>query len=73
MKEFLMVWSKWSDFAGRSSRREYWMFTLVLVLISIVLGILDGIILGEAALSQLLTFGSVFSLCLLYTSDAADE
>ena len=57
-----MVLRRWSDFAGRSPRRRYWMYTLVVVLISIVLGILDGIILGEAALSQLLTFGNVFSL-----------
>ena len=44
------------------------MYTLVLVLISIVLGILDGVILGEAALSQLLTFGNVFSLATLVPS-----
>ena len=68
VREFLTVLRRWSDFAGRSSRREYWMYTLVLVLISIVLGILDGIILGEAALSQLLTFGNVFSLATLVPS-----
>jgi uncharacterized membrane protein YhaH (DUF805 family) len=68
VKEFLTVLSRWSDFAGRSSRREYWMYTLVLVLMSIVLGILDGVILGEAALSQLLTFGNVFSLATLVPS-----
>lgn len=68
VKEFLTVLSRWSDFAGRSSRREYWMYTLVLVLMSIVLGILDGVILGGAALSQLLTFGNVFSLATLVPS-----
>ena len=44
------------------------MYTLVLVLISFVLGILDAMILGEAALSQLLTFGNVFSLATLVPS-----
>lgn len=68
MKEFLTVLRRWSDFAGRSTRREYWMYTLVLIIISFVLGILDGIILGEAALSQFLTFGNVFSLATLVPS-----
>ena len=44
------------------------MYTLVLIIISFVLGILDGIILGEAALSQILTFGNVFSLMTLVPS-----
>ena len=44
------------------------MYTLVLVLISFVLGILDAMILGEAALSQLFTFGNVFSLATLVPS-----
>ena len=68
MTEFLTVLRRWSDFAGRSTRREYWMYTLVLIIISFVLGILDGIILGEAALSQILTFGNVFSLVTLVPS-----
>ncbi|MDC3015805.1 DUF805 domain-containing protein [Luminiphilus sp.] len=68
VKEFFTVLRRWSDFAGRSSRREYWMYTLVLVLISFVLGILDAMILGEAALSQLFTFGNVFSLATLVPS-----
>ena len=68
VKEFMTVLRRWSDFAGRSSRREYWMYTLVLVLISFVLGILDAMIWGEAALSQLFTFGNVFSLATLVPS-----
>ena len=44
------------------------MYTLVLVLISFVLGILDAMIWGEAALSQLFTFGNVFSLATLVPS-----
>ena len=68
MKGFLTVLRRWRDFAGRSTRREYWMYTLVLIIISFVLGILDSIILGEAALSQLLTFGNVFSLATVVPS-----
>ena len=44
------------------------MYTLVLIIISFVVGILDGIILGEAALSQFLTFGNVFSLATVVPS-----
>ena len=44
------------------------MYTLVLVIISFVLGIFDAMILGEAALSQLFTFGNVFSLATLVPS-----
>ena len=61
MKEFLTVLRRWRDFSGRSARREYWMYTLVLIIISFVLGILDGIISGESAL----TFGNVFWLVTL--------
>ena len=64
-REFLMVLSRWSDFAGRSSRREYWIYELVIVLISVLMCMLDGTILSEAALSQLLTFGNVYSLATL--------
>ena len=68
MKGFLTVLRRWRDFAGRSTRREYWMYTLVLIIISFVLGILDSVILGEAALSQFLTFGNVFSLATVVPS-----
>ena len=44
------------------------MYTLVLIIISFALGILDSIILGEAALSQFLTFGNVFSLATVVPS-----
>ena len=63
-----MVLSRWSDFAGRSSRREYWIYELVIVLISVLMCMLDGAILSEAALSQLLTFGNVYSLATLVPS-----
>ena len=64
-REFLMVLSRWGDFAGRSSRREFWIYELVIVLISVLMRMLDGTILSEAALSQLLTFGDVYSLATL--------
>ena len=49
MKEFLTVFRRWSDFAGRSTRREYWMFTLVLIIVSFLVAILDAVIMGFVA------------------------
>lgn len=43
MDEFLEAFRKYADFQGRASRREYWMFFGVALLVSIVLGILEGI------------------------------
>ncbi len=63
-----MVLSRWSDFAGRSSRREYWIYELLIVLISVLMCMLDGTILSEGALPQLLAFGNVYSLATLVPS-----
>ena len=74
MKEFLAVFRRWRDFSGRSSRREYWMFTLVLMIIAFVLGILDGVMLGvmgytlNEAETQLFTLGNAYSLITLIPS-----
>jgi uncharacterized membrane protein YhaH (DUF805 family) len=74
MKEFLTVFRRWRDFSGRSSRREYWMFTLVLMIIAFVLGILDGVMLGvmgytlNEAETQLFTLGNAYSLVTLIPS-----
>ena len=63
MREFLTVLARWKDFQGRSTRREFWMYTLVLTLLSVLLGVLDLILLGEeAALTQLFTLSNAFSL-----------
>lgn len=40
---YLNAWRRYVDFNGRSRRREYWFFVLFNVLISIGLGIIDGI------------------------------
>lgn len=74
MKEFLTVFRRWRDFSGRSSRREYWMFTLVLLIIAFGLGIVDGVMLGvmdytqNEAEAQLLTLGNAYSLVTLIPS-----
>lgn len=37
MDWYLMVWQKYAQFSGRSRRKEYWMFTLVNIVINVLL------------------------------------
>lgn len=50
MNYYLDVLRKWKDFGGRSDRREYWMFTLVSIVISIVLIIVEQILSPESGI-----------------------
>jgi len=54
----------YTDFNGRVRRREYWSFTLVSVIISIVLGIVDSI-LGKIGIGFT---GYIYSLAVLLPS-----
>lgn len=38
MEEYKQFWTRWSDFEGRSTVREYWMVFLINFLISAILG-----------------------------------
>jgi uncharacterized membrane protein YhaH (DUF805 family) len=44
MQWYLEVLKKYVVFSGRARRKEYWMFTLFSVIVSIVLSIVDGAI-----------------------------
>lgn len=35
---------KYADFSGRARRKEYWMFALLLIVVSFVLGIVEGVV-----------------------------
>jgi uncharacterized membrane protein YhaH (DUF805 family) len=41
MNWYLLVLKKYADFNGRARRKEYWYFTLVSILISVVLSIIE--------------------------------
>jgi uncharacterized membrane protein YhaH (DUF805 family) len=43
MDWYLMVWSKFAQFDGRSRRTEYWMFALINFLVIIALAIVGGL------------------------------
>lgn len=44
MEWYLKALRQYADFSGRARRKEYWMFTLVSVMISVVLAILDSVL-----------------------------
>lgn len=35
---------KYADFAGRSRRKEYWMYVLLLIVVGIVIGLIEGVL-----------------------------
>lgn len=43
MDWYLAVLKKYADFSGRARRKEYWLFTLFSIIITIVLTIIDGV------------------------------
>jgi len=44
MEWYLKVLKQFSDFNGRARRKEYWMFVLINIAISIGIGFVDGIL-----------------------------
>ena len=70
MNEFLTVMRRWRDFDGRSSRREFWMFTLVILIASFVLGFIDAFLFGgfetvpagETFVTPVVSFSNAFSV-----------
>ena len=54
MEWMLLPLKRYAQFSGRSRRKEYWMYTLFLVIVGFVLGILDSILGlgGQAALTS---------------------
>lgn len=45
MLEWMMLpLKRYTDFSGRSRRKEYWMFVLGIIIVAILLGIVEGIV-----------------------------
>ena len=42
MHYYTDVLKKYADFTGRATRKEFWMFILINIIISIVIGMIDG-------------------------------
>ena len=64
MNWYLGCWKKYAEFSGRARRQEYWMFFLFNFLAFIAIGIIDGILGTNGALSGL------YSLAVLIPSFA---
>ena len=68
MHWYVEVLKKYAVFSGRARRKEYWMFVLVNVIISLVLGLLQVITTGENGTSPLVWLSSLYSLAILLPS-----
>lgn len=44
MEWMLMPLRRYAEFSGRSRRKEYWMYVLFLIIVSIVVGIVEGVL-----------------------------
>lgn len=62
MDWYVAVLKKYTVFQGRARRQEYWMFFLVNIIISIVIGIIDGLISDSTFL------GLIYSLAVFLPS-----
>lgn len=66
MEWYLKVLRQYVDFAGRARRKEYWMFTLISLIISIVLDIVDSVLgFGSLGLLDSGPFGLLYGLAVL--------
>lgn len=70
MDWYIEVLRKYAIFSGRSRRKEYWFFVLFNILISIGLGIVDGILGTYSVESSIGLFGCLYSLAVLIPSIA---
>jgi uncharacterized membrane protein YhaH (DUF805 family) len=65
MNWYLEVLKKYAVFNGRARRKEYWMFVLFNIIISIVLGIIDGVVGTAGAVGTLGLLGGLYTLVVL--------
>ena len=69
MNWYLEVLKKYAVFDGRARRKEYWMFFLINVVISVVLGAID-VLLGTFSQTGVGVLQSLYSLAVLIPSIA---
>jgi uncharacterized membrane protein YhaH (DUF805 family) len=67
MDWYLKVLKNYVNFQGRARRREYWMFVLFNLIVSVVIGIIDGVLDMKTA-GGLGILGLVYSLAVLLPS-----
>ena len=72
MNWYLEALTKYADFSGRARRQEYWMFTLVNLIISCAVGFAAGLVGGMMGLSQniVMTIAMLYSVAVFIPSIA---
>ena len=70
MRWYFEVLKKYAVFTGRARRKEYWYFVLFNVLISIVLGFIDGVIGTYNPETGFGILGGVYTLAIILPSIA---
>ena len=65
MNWYVSVLKKYAVFSGRARRKEYWMFTLINVLISFVVGFIAGLIAGVLEVPEFVLIAHLYSLAVL--------
>lgn len=65
MHWYFAVLKRYSTFAGRAPRTEYWMFALVNFIVCVALGIVGTILLGSSAKVALIVNLVLLAYCLL--------
>jgi uncharacterized membrane protein YhaH (DUF805 family) len=68
MNWYTKVLKQYADFKGRARRREYWMFTLINVLISLLATIIDMMSGTGSAESGVGLFSTLYTLAVLIPS-----
>ena len=68
MSWYLEVWKKYAVFGGRARRKEYWMFFLINLIISVVLIAIDNLIGTFSPQASVGLLESIYSLAVLIPS-----
>ncbi|MGI6718843.1 MAG: DUF805 domain-containing protein [Bacteroidales bacterium] len=53
------VTKKYAQFSGRARRKEYWTYTLVVFIISLIAGLIDDFIIKKAIISTIITLALI--------------
>ena len=59
MDYFLAAMKNYATFSGRARRKEYWFFVLFIIIISVVLGLVEGLIGTGGLLGIVFTLGTL--------------
>jgi uncharacterized membrane protein YhaH (DUF805 family) len=65
MQWYLKVLRQYADFSGRARRTEFWMFTLVNIVISVVLSLIDNIVIGTSGTGGFGVLSGIYALAVL--------